>query len=169
MGAKQDRAMVEAALYGADHPLTVGEIQKILKTSSETYVRKLIDELKTDYNKRGGSLSLAETSKDTFTLRLDDEYMARLEGFIPKTSVSRGAIKTLAMIAYKQNVPQARLAELRGSRVYDHIRQLLGLGFIESKPYGRTRMLRISRRGASYFGFEDDIDLIRERIEELAR
>lgn len=169
MGAKKDRAMIEAALYAADHPLTLEEIKEILKTSSETYARKLIDELKTDYSKRSGPLSFVEMSKDTFTLRLNDEYMMRLEGVIPKTRVSRGALKTLAMIAYKQNLPQAKLAELRGSRVYDHVRQLAALGFIESKPFGRTRMLRTSRKFASYFGFEDDMDLIRERIEELAR
>ncbi|MDI6642865.1 MAG: SMC-Scp complex subunit ScpB [Candidatus Hodarchaeaceae archaeon] len=169
MGAKQDRAVMEAALYAADHPLSMEEIQQILNTSSETYVRKLIDELKADYAKRGGPLSLVEVGKGTFTIRLEDKYMPRLDKVISKTTLSRGGIKTLAMIAYKQNLTQAKLAELRGSRVYDHVRQLLALGFIESKPFGRTRMLRISRRGASYFGFEDDIDLIRERIEELAR
>jgi segregation and condensation protein B len=161
--------MVEAALYAADHPLTFREIQEILKTSSETYVRKLISDLKADYEKRGGPFLLVETSKDTFTLRLHDEYMTKLDRIIPKTRVSRGALKTLAMIAYKQNISQAKLAEYRGNRVYDHIRQLLSLGFIESKPFGRTRMLRTSRRFASYFGFDDDIDRIRERIEELAR
>jgi segregation and condensation protein B len=161
--------MIEAALYAADHPLTLGEIQEILKTSSETYVRKLVGDLKADYEKRGGPLLLVETSKDTFTLRLSDECMTKLNDIIPKTRVSRGALKTLAMIAYKQNISQAKLAEYRGNRVYDHIRQLASLGFVESKPFGRTRMLRTSRRFASYFGFEDDMDRIRERIEELAR
>jgi segregation and condensation protein B len=169
MGVKKDRSIIEAALYSADHPLTLDEIQGILKTSSETYVRKLIGDLKADYEKRGGPFLLIETSRDTFTIRLNDECMTRLEGIIPKTRISRGALRTLAVIAYKQNISQAKLAEYRGNRVYDHVRQLLSLGFIESKPYGRTRMLRTSRRFASYFGFEDDIDRIRERIEELAR
>lgn len=169
MGAKQDRSMIEAALYAADHPLTIDEIQKILKTSSETYTQKLISELKADYGKRGGPFLLVEMSKHTFTLRLNDECMTKLDKIIPKTRVSRGALKTLAMIAYKQNISQSKLADYRGNRVYDHIRQLLALGFIESKPFGRTRMLRTSRRFSSYFGFEDDMDRVRERIEELAR
>lgn len=169
MGIKQDRAIIEAALYAADHPLSLGEIKEILKTSSETYVQKVVDEVKFEYSKRGGPFSLTEIGKGTFTLRLNDEFMTRLNEIIPKTRVSRGALKTLAMIAYKQNLSQAKLAELRGNRVYEHVRQLLALGFIESKPFGRTRMLRTSRRFASYFGFEDDMDKIRERIEELAR
>lgn len=169
MGAKQDRSMIEAALYAADHPMTLGEIKGILKTSSETYVRNLVNELKADHEKRGGPFLLVEMSRDTFTLRLNDECMTKLAKIIPKTRVSRGALKTLAMIAYKQNLSQAKLAELRGNRVYEYVRQLLALGFIESKPFGRTRMLRTSRRFASYFGFEDDMGRIRERIEELAR
>ncbi len=169
MGAKQDRSMIEAALYAANHPLTIGEIKEILKTSSETYVRKLVSELKADYEERGGPFSLVEMSRDTFTLRLNDECMKKLDKIIQKTRISRGALKTLAIIAYKQNLSQAKLAEHRGNRVYDYVRQLLALGFIESKPFGRTRMLRTSRRFASYFGLEDDMDRIRERIEELAR
>lgn len=169
MGAKEDCSIIEAALYVADRPLTLGELQGILKTSSETYARKLVEELIAEYGKRGGPLVLAEASRGTFSLRLREEYIPKLEGVVPKARLSRGALKTLAMIAYKQPVYQARLADLRGSRVYDHVKQLGALGFIESKPFERTRVLRTSRRFAGYFGFDDDMDNIRERIEELMR
>lgn len=169
MGIKQDRATIEAALYAADRPLTLAEIKKLINTSSETYARKIIEDLKKDYNKRGGPLSLAETGKDTYTLRLNEEFIPKLEGVIPKIRLTRGAIKTLAMVAYNQNISQAKLAESRGNRVYDHIRQLVSLGFVESRPYGRTRMLRTTKKFASYFGFEDDMDKIREEIQNRLR
>jgi len=169
MGLKEDRAVIEAALYAADHPLTLGEIRGLLGTSSETYAHRLIDALMADYGKRGGPLALSETAKDTFALHLRDEYMPKLEGIVPKAKLSRGALKTLALVAYKQPIYQARLAELRGGRVYEHVRQLAALGFVESRPFGRTRVLRTSRRFAGYFGFEDDMDKIRERLEELTR
>lgn len=169
MGLKEDRAVIEAALYAADHPLNLGEIRNLLRTSSETYARRLIDITMADYGKRGGPLVLSETAKNTFALHLRDEYMPKLEGIVPKAKLSRGALKTLAMVAYKQPVYQARLADLRGGRVYEHMKQLTALGFVESKPFGRTRVLRTSRRFAGYFGFEDDMDKIRERLEELIR
>lgn len=169
MGMKEDLAVIEAALYAADHPLNLSEIRGLLRTSSETYVRRLIDVLMKDYNKRGGPLVLSETAKDIFALHLRDEYMPKLEGIVPKSRLSRGALKTLAMVAYKQPVYQARLAELRGGRVYEHVKQLAALGFVESRPFGRTRVLRTSRRFAGYFGFEDDMDKIRERLEETMR
>ena len=169
MGLKEDLAVIEAALYAADHPLTSSEIRNLLGTSSETYARRLIEIIMADYGKRGGPLVLSETAKNTFVLHLRDEYMPKLEGIVPKAKLSRGALKTLAMVAYKQPVYQARLAELRGGRVYEHMKQLTALGFVESKPFGRTRVLRTSRRFAGYFGFEDDMDKIRERLEELTR
>ncbi len=169
MGLKADQAVIEAALYAADHPLTLSEIRKLIGTSSETYARRLIEITMADYGKREGPLVLSETAKNTFALHLRDEYMPKLEGIVPKAKLSRGALKTLAMVAYKQPVYQARLADLRGGRVYEHMKQLTALGFVESKPFGRTRVLRTSRRFAGYFGFEDDMDKIRERLEELIR
>lgn len=169
MGLKEDRLVIEAALIAADRPLTLGELREILGTSSETYVSKLLQELMSEYGKRESPLSLVETAKDTFSLNLREEYVGKLERVIPKVKLSRGALKTLAMIAYKQPIYQARVADLRGGRVYEHVKQLVSLGFIDSRPFGRTRVLRTSRKFASYFGFEDDMEKIRQRLEELAR
>lgn len=169
MGVEEDRSTIEAALYAADRPLTLGELCRVLGTSSETYARKLIDALMANYKKRGGPLMLSETAKDTFALTLSEDYMPKLEGIMPKTKLSRGTLKTLALIAYKQPIQQARLAEFRGGRVYEHVKQLAAFGFVESRPFGRTRVLRTSKRFAGYFGFEDDMDKIRERLEELMR
>ncbi len=169
MGIKQDRSVVEAALYASDRPLTLSEIKRLIGTSSETYVMKIMEEVKSEYGRRRGPLQMVETGKDTFTLRLGDEYVPKLGGVIPKIKVTRGALKTLAMIAYNQNISQSRLAENRGSRAYEHIRQLISLGFVESKPLGRTRVLRTSKKFAGYFGFVDDMDKIREEIESRMR
>ncbi len=169
MGVKEDRAIIEASLYAADRPLALREFCKVIGTPSETYVRKLIEDIKSDYSKRGGALALYETAKDTFALRLRDELLPKLEGVVPKAKLSRGALKTLAIIAYKQPIQQAKLVELRGGRAYEYIKQLAGLGFVESKPLGRTRILRTSKKFAGYFGFEDDMEKIRERLDEMAR
>ena len=169
MGVKEDRAIIEASLYAADRPLTLREFCKVIGTLSETYVRKLIEGIKSDYSKREGALTLYETAKDTFALRLRDELLPKLEGIVQKAKLSRGALKTLALIAYKQPVQQAKLVELRGGRAYEYIKQLAALGFVESKPFGRTRILRTSKKFAGYFGFEDDMEKIRERLDEMAR
>ena len=169
MGAKEDRAIVEASLYAADRPLGLKEFCKVLNTPSETYVRKLIDTIKDDYEKRDGAIALSEPAPDTFSLNIRDESMSKLEGIASKSKLSRGALKTLALIAYHQPVAQAKLVALRGGRVYEYVKHLVSLGFVVSKPSGRTRVLRTSKKFAGYFGFEDDMEKIRERLEEMAR
>lgn len=169
MGAKEDRAIIEASLYAADRPLSLKEFCKVLNTSSETYVHKLIDAIKEDYGKRWGALVLSEPAPNTFSLNLRDEYMSKLEGIVQKSKLSRGALKTLALIAYKQPVAQAKLVALRGGRVYEYVKHLVSLGFVVSEPFGRTRVLRTSKKFAGYFGFEDDMEKIRERLEEMAQ
>ena len=166
LGVKEDRSVIEAALYASDRPLSLKEIMGLLGTSSETYTRKLLEAIKADYQKRGGPLTL-QAEKGVYSIRLKEELLPKLERVIPKTKLSRGALKTLALIAYKQPIHQSSLAKLRGGRVYEQVKELIALGFVESKPFGRTRMLRTSKKFARYFGFEDDMDKIRERIEEL--
>ncbi len=169
MGIREDKSIIEAALYAADRPLSLDELRRIIGTSSETYTRKLLDALGDEYRKRKGSLELSETAKGVFSLRLQEEYIPKLEGIVPKTKLTRGALKTLAIIAYKQPISQAKLAGLRGSRVYEYVKKLLDLGFIEAKSLGRTRILRTSKKFAGYFGLEDDMDKIRERLQQMIK
>ena len=169
MGIEEDRSIVYAALYASDRPLTLGELGRLLETSSETYVGKIIEDMMQRLNRKGSPLMLVQTAKDAFVLRLREEFVPKLRGFIRKVKPSKGALKTLALIAYGQPIHQARLAKLRGGHVYDHIKHLAAMGFIESRPAGRTRVLRTSKKFASYFGFEDDMEVIRQRLEEMAK
>lgn len=168
MGISEDVSTIEAALYASDRPLSLKELKKTVDTSSETYVRKLLDKLGQRYDE-DGSLELKETTEDMFTVQLRDEFMPRVEGVVPKTKLSKGELKTLAVIAYKQPIKQSELAEIRGGRVYKYVKRLLELDFIESKPHGRTKVLRTSKKFAGYFGLEDQMDKIREKLQQMVK
>lgn len=168
MGIDEDVSTIEAALYASDRPLSLQELQETVDTSSETYVRKLLERLRERYDK-DGSLELKETTEDMFTVQLREEYMPRVEGVVPKTELSKGELKTLAVIAYKQPVKQSELAEIRGGRVYKYVKRLLELDFIEAEPHGRTKVLRTSKKFAGYFGLEDQMDKIREKLQQMVK
>ncbi|KXB05470.1 hypothetical protein AKJ49_00720 [candidate division MSBL1 archaeon SCGC-AAA382A03] len=168
MGVEEDVSTIEAAMYASDRPLSLDELKNIVDTSSETYVRKLLDKLEEKYEENS-SLNLKETSNNMFTLQLRDEYLSRVEKVIPKTKLNRGALKTLAVIAYKQPIKQSELAEIRGGRAYKYVKKLKELGFVEAEPLGRTKVLRTTKKFAGYFGFEDQMDKIREKLQQMAR
>lgn len=168
MGVKEDISTIEAALYASDRPVNLEELKDIVDTSSETYIRKLLDKLDEKFEE-DSSLGLKEPNENMFTIQLRDEYMPKVEDVIPKTKLNKGALKTLAVIAYKQPIKQSELAEIRGGRVYQYVKKLKELDFIESKPMGRTKVLRTSKKFAGYFGFEDQMDKIREKLQQMAQ
>ncbi len=164
MGIQEDKKTLEAALFTTDRPLTIHEIKRLLGTSSDTYARKLLDELKGSYRRRSGPFSLEERGQGTFSLSLRDDMMEKLGDIVPKLKVPKGALKTLAIIAFKQNLTLSKLAEMKGSRAYEYVRQLQSIGFVEAKPFGKTRQLRTTGKFASYFGLPDDMDAIHDWI-----
>ncbi|KXB07536.1 hypothetical protein AKJ51_01170 [candidate division MSBL1 archaeon SCGC-AAA382A20] len=167
MGIDEDVSTIEAALYASDRPLSLEELKDIVGTSSETYIQKLLDLLEEECENK--PFELDETSKNMFTLQLREEYMPKVEQIVPKTKLNEAALKTLAVIAYKQPIKQSELAEIRGGRVYQYVKKLKELGFVEAEPLGRTKVLRTTEKFAGYFGFEDQMDKIREKLQQMAK
>lgn len=168
MGVEEDITTLEAALYAADRPLSLEELKDIVETSSETYIRKLLDKLDEKFDENS-SLGLEEPSENMFTTQLQDEYMSKVENIIPKAKLNKGAMKTLAVIAYKQPIKQSELSEIIGGRVYKYVKKLKDLDLIETKPIGRTKVLRTSKKFAGHLGFEDQMDKIREKLQQMAK
>lgn len=65
--------------------------------------------------------------------------------------------KTLAVIAYKQPITQAKVIAMRGNKAYDHIKKLSDLGLIKSKKSSRTRELTLSNEFYDYFNVKEEI------------
>ncbi|MEM1689537.1 MAG: SMC-Scp complex subunit ScpB [Candidatus Hadarchaeales archaeon] len=168
MGIREDLVVLEGALYASDHPLTIDEIKKILSTESDTYVIQLLEKIEQKHKKVDSPFELQKLG-NAYAIKLKGRVKEKVAPLMPKIKISTGALRTLALIAYKQNITLAKLAEVRGNRAYEHVRQLVAAGFVESKPLGKTRVLRTTKKFASYFGLEDDMDLIREKLEELLK
>jgi segregation and condensation protein B len=74
------------------------------------------------------------------------------------------------MIAYHQPLLQSELIEMRGSGAYDHIKDLIERGFVESVPCGRSRQLSTTSLFADYFGLKrNDPKAVKEKILELLK
>jgi len=166
MGVEEDVSTIEAALYASDRPLGLEELKKAVGTTSETYIQKLLDVL--EEKKEDSPFELVETGEDTYDIQLRGEYMPKVEDLIPKTELNEATLKTLAVIAYKQPIKQSELADIRGGRVYEYVKELREKGFVEAEPVGRTKVLKTTEKFAGYFGLEDRMDRIRERLREMA-
>lgn len=120
------KAIVESLLFASDTPLTTDKIKSVLEIADRKDIREALARLAEEYesNKRG--FFLAEIAGG-FQLRTRPEYrqwLRRLKEAKP-ARLSRAALETLAIIAYKQPVLRSDLEHLRGVDCGGTVRTLL--------------------------------------------
>jgi segregation and condensation protein B len=64
-----------------------------------------------------------------------------------------GALRTLAAIALKEPIAQTELIDLRGSGAYQHVQELISLGFVQRRRQtdGRSYWLHITDKFHQHF------------------
>lgn len=84
-------------------------------------------------------------------------YIQRYVGTMAEQALSRAAMETLVIIAYKQPVTRADIEDVRGVKVERVIHTLLSKGLIESagrtKSIGRAKLYRTTEHFLDHFGF----------------
>ncbi len=106
-------ATLEAILFSSNRPLKLRELQQAVG-SDRTAVEHALDELKEALNGRGVMLM---RHHDELNLATRPAYAAAVRRALrPEVSgkLSPAAYETLAIVAYQQPVPRARIEEVRG-------------------------------------------------------
>lgn len=158
--------VVEAALFSAGRPLRVSEIESATGISSET-IRKALKKLIKDYTAKDTAIEIAKVS-GKYVMQLKESYSSPVE-MLAKTKVPKKYLKTASLIAYHQPIKQSDLIEMVGSKGYEHVKALHGLGLISLKPYGATKKIRTTKKFLEYFGIDakrpqEIKELLAERI-----
>jgi segregation and condensation protein B len=160
-------AVVEAALFAAGRPLSIGEIAEVTDLPIRT-VRALAEGLVRDYSERGGGIEVREF-EDRFVMQVRSSVADRVSKVGPK-ELEAPLLRTLAIIAYNQPIPQSDLARLRGNKSYAHVKELEDLGLIQAEKEGRTKIITTTKSFAEYFGLDfDDPDFVKRVMKERKR
>ncbi len=107
--------IIESLLFVADEPLTLDRIKKILMESEAGEIRDAIAELTAEYDARPGGFYLDEVAGG-YQIRTRPEYNEWIKKLIqPKPlRLSKPALETLVIIAYKQPIIRSDIEHLRG-------------------------------------------------------
>jgi segregation and condensation protein B len=160
-------AVVEAALFAAGRPLSIGEIAEVTALPIRT-VRALAEGLVRDYSERGGGIEVREF-EDRFVMQVRSSVADRVSKVGPK-ELEAPLLRTLAIIAYNQPIAQSELARIRGNKSYGHVKELEGLGLIQAEKEGRTKVITTTKSFAEYFGLDfDDPDFVKRVMKERKR
>jgi len=164
---KRDSALLEAALYVAGRPLDLRTLGSIIKTRSKRKVQRLVSILMEEYKNRETALEILELEDKRFVLQLKAEYSPQVQRLAIRPLLSKGPLKTLSYIAYRQPVLQPQVVDVRGHHAYGHLRQLESMGLISRERVGRTRLLRTTGFFADYFGLSHDLRTMKRQLKRV--
>ena len=145
-----ERNKIEAVLFSSAKIMMVEEISQLTGIDADT-VRKTLNELKSDYESRGSSITLREEGNDQWKLTVKDHYLPIVHKLVSKTELDRPLIETLAVIAWKYPVLQADVIKIRHNKAYDHMKILEEMGFVTRTKFGRTRKITLTDKFFEYF------------------
>ncbi len=160
----RDSALIEAALYVAGRPLNLKTLGRLIRTRSKTKVKKLARALIEKYKNRATALEILELEGERFVLQLKAEYTPKVRRLATRPLLSRGPLKTLSYIAYRQPVPQLQVIDVRGHHAYGHLKQLEDLELIIRERAGRKKMIRTTEFFADYFGLSHDLRTMKRQL-----
>jgi len=142
--------ILESLLFVASDPLSVERMKKVVEITETRVVREALRDLAAEYDARGGAFFLKEVAGG-FQIRTRPEYGTWIKRLIQPAParLSRAAMETLAIIAYKQPVIRSDVEHIRGVDCGGILRMLmekklirvLGRKAIPGRPliYGTTR------------------------------
>jgi len=166
--------IIESLLFVADEPLPVDRIKKILIQVETREIREAMAELTAEYEARGGGFYLDEVAGG-FHISTRPQYTEWIKKLIqPKPlRLSKPALETLVIIAYKQPIIRSDIEHLRGVDCGGVIRVLLERKLIRvlgrKEIAGRPLIYATTKRFLEIFDLKNLRDLpTPKEIEELA-
>jgi segregation and condensation protein B len=155
--AKQ-KAVIEGILFAAgEEGLSAKEIAQVMDMDPHE-VELLIHHLRVDWKEQERGLQIVKVAQvyQMMTLPEHTPYFEKWAHTPTRSSLSRAALETLAIIAYRQPVTRIELEEIRGVKSDRLLQQLQRKGLITEKGRadgaGRPILYGTSKAFLDYFG-----------------
>lgn len=173
MERSEQLRIVEALVVGAPDPLPAARIAAIVPGLDASDVRRCVDELNAVYEEQARAFEIWEVAGG-FQLRTRPVYAGYLQQLAKDRPLrlSRAALETLAVIAYKQPATRAEVEHVRGVDVGAVLRGLVERHLVRVAGHrevpGRPILYGTTRRFLEIFGLASlkDLPTLRE-LQEL--
>lgn len=127
-----DRRHIEAILMVAEEPVPTGVLAQVLELPVSE-ILGCLNELAASYEDRGAGFCLREVAGG-WRYYSHPDSAAYVERFVlaeENPRLSRAALETLAIVAYKQPISRGQVAEIRGVNCDAVVRTLVLRGLVE--------------------------------------
>jgi segregation and condensation protein B len=154
--------VLEALLFIADEPQPLGALARAAGVGEAT-ARKALQQLSADYEARG--LRLMEDGH-RYQLVTAPRYAPYIDAFIgsgPAQRLTRAALETLTIIAYRQPCSRGEIEAIRGVNSDRLVTTLEQRGLIDAAGFGDTpgkpRLYRTTMKFLEHFGIQNPSEL----------
>ena len=166
------KGAIEALLFIGERPTMLEQIQEALETVGAADIKNLIKELQQDYETQKRGMTIIEIAGG-YQMLSSPHYVSYVHNFFKthvKEKLSRPALETLAIVAYKQPVSRGDIELIRGVNSDGVAVHLLDKGLIKivgrKDIPGRPYLYGTSKEFLEYFGLKSLNDL--PKLEEFA-
>ncbi len=157
--------VVEALLFASDVPVEAARIREVLDLSSADEARALVGGLRERYAARDSALEIVEAGGGYRMLTRPEvaPWLVRLARSRTRARLSRPALETLAIVAYRQPVSRPDIDAIRGVNsegVLDNLmeKRMVRIAGRKEAP-GRPFLYETTREFLVAFGLRDLGDL----------
>ncbi len=153
--------ILEALLFMVADPLPINRIVALLGAVPKHEIELALTRLKEDYAQEGRGLHLAEIAGGYRIVTKPDyaPWIKRLDKVKPPAKLSRSALESLAIIAYKQPIVRAEIEQIRGVETSGVLRTLLERKLVRivgrKEEPGRPIMYGTTKFFLEHFGLRD--------------
>ena len=170
------KAIIEAAIYITDEPLTPEQMAAALEHPLDL-VKEVLAELVAEYAASDRGLAIRELAGG-YKMSTKPEHHEAIRRFVrnlqPPLKLSLAALETLAVIAYKQPITAPEIMEIRGVQGAGVLKTLLDRKLIATagrkNVIGKPILYKTTREFLVQFGLKDLAELpTLKEFEELGR
>jgi segregation and condensation protein B len=160
-----DKQILEAVLFASDVPVTLNVLTQVLGNRSAAEVRAILTEMAAAYESEERGVILSEIAGG-FQILSRKECAPWVEQMLRsrrKIRLSKPALESLAIVAYKQPITKVEIDSIRGVDSAGVLHTLLERNLVtikgRSKGVGRPLLYSTTQEFLSYMGINEVTDL----------
>ncbi|MBF0478480.1 MAG: SMC-Scp complex subunit ScpB [Candidatus Omnitrophica bacterium] len=165
------KGVIETILFINERPVSINEFKRVLEAVGAKEIKDAVLSLIAEYEQRESGVIIKEIAEG-YQMLSNPKYASYARAFYKtrhKEKLSKPALETLAIIAYKQPVTRAEIEVLRGVNsdgVFNHLvdKELIKIVGRKEAP-GKPYLYGTNKQFLEYFGLRSLQDL--PRLEEF--
>jgi segregation and condensation protein B len=168
------KSLLEALLFTSTEPLTLEHFSSVIPDADKSQVAEILSEMRAEWEARHAGIVLREVANG-FQLFSNPRWHSQIQALFSKPLIvrlSRSALESLAIIAYKQPITLPEISEIRSCNAAGTMKTLLECSFVKvlgrKRVVGRPFLYGTTREFLIHFGLKDLSELPQlQEFEEL--